>query len=348
MRFSRLISTIDVHAGGEVGRVVTSGVLGLPGATMADKMRYINEVDDSLRRFLVTEPRASAAMTTNLLLAPTRSDADAAFLVLQVDRAHAMSGSNAMCVVTALLESGMLPMREPEAVVRLDTPAGLVAARAACAEGRCRSVSLDMTPSFAAELDVRLATPSFGTIIGDVGFGGIFYFLVDAKQVGLAITPTNARGLVAAGVEILAAANQVLEVRHPDNPAIHGISYVMFRAWDDDEHRIMRNATVLWPGRVDRSPCGTGSSARVAVLVARGDKKSGDSLIARSIIGGEFAVDIAGVEQAPRGPITRPRITGRAWIHGMTQIALDPTDPFPSGFVLSDTWGPGVSDPPRP
>jgi len=143
MRFSRLISTIDVHAGGEVGRVVTSGVLGLPGATMADKMRHINEVDDSLRRFLVTEPRASAAMTTNLLLAPTRPDADAAFLVLQVDRAHAMSGSNAMCVVTALLEAGMLPMREPDTVVRLDTPAGLVAARAACADGRCRGVSLE-------------------------------------------------------------------------------------------------------------------------------------------------------------------------------------------------------------
>ncbi len=344
MRFSRLLSTIDVHAGGEIGRVVTSGVMGLPGADMAEKMRYINEVDDSLRRFLVTEPRASAAMTTNLLFAPTRPDADAAFLVLQIDRAHAMSGSNAMCVVTALLESGMMPMRGPDTVVRLDTPAGLVVARAKCGDGRCHSVSLDMTPSFAGELDVRLTTPNVGTVTGDVAFGGIFYFLVDAQQVGLAITPGNARALVAAGIEILAAANKTLAVRHPDNPAIHGISYVMFRAWDDDGRRIMRNATILWPGRIDRSPCGTGSSARVAVLVARGENKPGDTLIARSIIGSEFAVEIAAVEQGPRGPITRSRVTGSAWIHGMTQIALDPSDPFPSGFVLSDTWGPGISD----
>jgi proline racemase len=344
MRFSRLLSTIDVHAGGEIGRVVTSGLMGLPGADMAEKMRYINEVDDSLRRFLVTEPRASAAMTTNLLLPPTRSDADAAFLVLQIDRAHAMSGSNAMCVMTALLESGIAAMREPHTVLHLDTPAGLVVAHAECADGRCRSVSLDMPASFASDLDVRLATSSLGTVTGDVAFGGVFYFLVDARQVGMAIRPVNARSLVSAGIEILAAANKALDVRHPDNPAIRGISYVMFRDWDDDERRIMRNATILWPGRVDRSPCGTGSSARVAVLVTRGEKKSGDALIARSIIGSEFTVAIAGVEHAARGPITRPRVTGRAWIHGMTQIALDPSDPFPTGFVLSDTWGPGVAD----
>lgn len=344
MRFSRLLSTIDVHAGGEIGRVVTSGIMGLPGADMAEKMRHINEVDDSLRRFLVTEPRASAAMTTNLLLAPTRADADAAFLVLQIDRAHAMSGSNAICVVTALLESGMMPMRGPETIVRLDTPAGLVVAHAKCGDGRCHSVSLDMTPSFASELDVRLVTPSFGTVTGDVAFGGVFYFLVDAQQVGLAITPANARGLVAAGIDILDAANKALDVRHPDRPAIRGISYVMFRAWDDEDRKIMRNATILWPGRVDRSPCGTGSSARVAVLIARGEKRSGDVLLARSIIGSEFTVEIAAVERGQRGSITRPRVTGSAWIHGMTQIALDPSDPFPAGFVLSDTWGPGISD----
>jgi proline racemase len=211
MRFSRLLSTIDVHAGGEIGRVVTSGIMGLPGGGMADKMRYINEVDDSLRRFLVTKPRASAAMTTNLLLPPTRTDADAAFLVLQIDRAHAMSGSNAMCVVTALLETGMVAMREPETVVRLDTPAGLVVARAECGDGCCRGVSLDMTPSFAGDLDVRLVAPNFGTVTGDVAFGGVFYFLVDAQQVGLTITPANARGLVAIGIEILAAANKALD-----------------------------------------------------------------------------------------------------------------------------------------
>jgi proline racemase len=235
-------------------------------------------------------------------------------------------------------------MLGPDTIVRLDTPAGLVVARAKCGDGRCHNVSLDMTPSFASDLDVQLVTPSFGTVTGDVAFGGVFYFLVDVQQVGLSITPANARALVAAGIEILASANKALDVRHPDNSAIRGISYVMFRAWDDEDGRVMRNATILWPGRIDRSPCGTGSSARVAVLVARGEKAAGEVLLARSIIGSEFTVEVAAVERIQRGTITHPRVTGSAWIHGMTQIALDPSDPFPSGFVLSDTWGPGISD----
>ena len=342
MRFDRFLSAIDVHAGGEFGRVVTSGVLRLPGATMADKMRHINEVDDSLRRFLVSEPRASAAMSTNLLLPPTRDDADSAFLVLQIDRAHAMSGSNAMCVTTALLETGMLPLREPESIVRLDTPAGLVVARASCKDGRCVEVTLDMPPSFAQELDVRLATPSMGTVVGDVAFGGVYYFLVDVAQLGLTISPAQARALVAAGIEILATAIKALDVRHPDNPAIRGISYVMFRAWDDEAHTVMRNATVLWPGRLDRSPCGTGSAARMAVLIAKGEQRVGACLIARSVIGSEFRVEALAFEESTAMSIVRSRVSGRAWVHGLTQIGLDPSDPFPAGFVLSDTWGPGV------
>lgn len=340
MRFSRHLSTIDVHAAGEVGRVVTAGVLGLPGATMADKMAHINAVDDGLRRFLTTEPRASAAMSTNLLLPPTRPDADAAFLILQADRAHAMSGSNALCVTTALLEAGFLPMREPETVVRLDTPAGLVTARAECRDGRCGRVTLEMPESFAHALDVTFETPGFGTVRGDVAYGGVFYVLVDADAVGLAIRPANARALAAAGIEILAAANARLDVRHPDNPAIAGVSYVMFRAWDDPERRVMRNATIMWPGRSDRSPCGTGSSARAAVMLARGEARAGDTLTARSIIGSEFTLALPKPEANGR---VRPLLSGRAWIHGMGQIVLDPDDPFPQGYTLSDTWGPGLA-----
>ena len=342
MRASRMITAVDVHAEGEVGRVVTGGILGLPGATMADKMRYINEVDDSLRRFLVTEPRASAQMSTNLLLPPTRPDADAAFLVLQIDRAHAMSGSNAMCVVTAILETGMLPMLEPETVVRLDTPAGLVVARAHCRQGRCERVSLEMPPAFAAELDVRVQTPTLGIVKGDIAFGGVFYLLVDAEQVGLSIEPALARQLVAAGIELLEHANSQLRVRHPENPAIEGISYVMFRAWEGESQAVMRNATILWPGRIDRSPCGTGSSARAAVLAAKGKLKVGDQLTARSTIGSEFTVEIMRETSLSGLPAIVPRISGRAWIYGIHQIVLDPSDPFPQGFVLSDTWGPGL------
>jgi len=346
MRSSRLITTVDLHAEGEIGRVVTSGVPIIPGATMAERMRYINETDDSLRRFLVQEPRAAAQMSTNLLMAPMRPDADAAFLVLQVDRAHAMSGSNAICVTTALIETGMIAMREPETIVRLDTPAGLVTARARCRTGACERVVLAMTPAFAEALEVRVKTKGYGWVTGDIAFGGVYYFLVDSAQIGLTIEPANARALVAAGIEILAAANAALDIRHPENPAIFGVSYVMFRAFDDVAKRRMRNATILWPGRIDRSPCGTGSTARAAVMVARGEAKIGDELCARSIIGSEFSVRIAGAEPqgaGARGPIVRVEIGGRAWIYATGQMVLDPADPFPSGFTLSDTWGPGLA-----
>jgi proline racemase len=342
MRLSRLISTVDAHAEGEIGRVVTGGVLGIAGATMAEKMHRLNNEDAALRRLLVSEPRAACAMTTNLLLPPTRPDADAGFIVMQIDRAHAMSGSNAMCVTTVLLETGIVPMTEPHTTVRLDTPAGLVLAHAECVNGRCARVALDMPASFALDLDVAVSTPNFGRVVGDVAFGGVFYFLVDADQLGLSIAPASARALVAAGIEILAAANQALDVRHPDNPALSGISYVMFRGWDDEARTVMRNATILWPGRIDRSPCGTGSAARTAALAARGAVKPGGKLTARSTIGGTFGVEVLGETTVAGSPAILPRISGSAWIYGTSQLVLDPTDPFQDGFTLSDTWGPGL------
>jgi proline racemase len=342
MRVSRLISTVDAHAEGEIGRVVTGGVLGIEGATMAEKMARLNNEDAGLRRFLVSEPRAACAMTTNLLLPPTRPDADAGFIVMQIDRAHAMSGSNAMCVTTVLLETGILPMTEPESVVRLDTPAGLVVARATCRDGRCERVALDMPPSFALDLDVAIEVPGIGRVVGDVAFGGVFYFLVDADQLGLSIAPASARALVAAGIDILAAANKALDPRHPENPALSGISYVMFRGWDDAEQTVMRNATILWPGRIDRSPCGTGSAARTAALAARGLLRAGGTLTARSTIGGAFTVEVLGEARVGGRSAILPRVSGRAWVYGSSQLMRDPTDPFPEGFTLSDTWGPGL------
>lgn len=341
MRSRHHFTTIDVHAEGEIGRVATAGIPAIPGRTMVEKMRHMNEAGAGLRRLLVSEPRASAQMSTNLLLPPTRPDADAAFLVLQIDRAHAMSGSNAICVTTALLESGAVPMVEPETVVRLDTPAGLVIARAACRDGRCERVTLDMPPCFALELDVVVETPGFGRVTGDVAYGGIFYLLVDVERIGLTIRPEHARGLVAAGIELLAEANRRLDVRHPDEPGIAGISYVMFRGWDETRSEML-NATVLWPGRIDRSPCGTGTSARLSVMVARGEAKAGDRLVARSIVGGRFDAEIARVEAHARAPVVHPRISGRGWVYGSGQLLLDPTDPFPEGHTLSDTWGPGL------
>jgi proline racemase len=182
--WNRSLDLLEVHCQGEIGKVIVDGAPEIPGATALDKMNHINNVDDSLRRFVTFEPRASVAMTVNLLLAPTRPGADAGFIVLQADRAHPMSGSNCICVVTALLESGRVAMREPETIVRLDTPAGLIVARAECREGRCLSVGVDNVPSFAEMLDREIDTPRWGRIRADVAFGGVYYALVTRIRFG--------------------------------------------------------------------------------------------------------------------------------------------------------------------
>lgn len=340
MRWKKTLQVVDVHCEGEIGKVITSTTLTVPGATMLEKLAYINEVDDSLRRMVCFEPRGFAQMSVNLLVPPTRPDADAGFIVLQPDRAHPMSGSNAICVTTALLETGMIPMQEPQTTLRLDTAAGLVCVTADCREGRVESVSLDMSISFVEALDVEVETTRFGKVKVDVAFGGCYYGLVTADQIGLTIEPQNAQALVQAGIEILASLMAHVKVQHPDHEQINYFSYVMFRQFEDSG--VVRTCTVLRPGRIDRSPCGTGSSANLACMQARGLVKPGDVLTSKSIIGSTFRVELKGLVPFHDKVAVLPRVTGRGWIYGFSQLGIDPTDPFQRGFCLSDTWGPGI------
>jgi proline racemase len=335
-----------VHCQGEIGKVIVGGAPDIPGATILEKMNHINTVDDSLRRFVTFEPRAHVAMTVNLLLPPCRPDADAGFIVLQADRAHPMSGSNCICVVTALLETGRVKMVEPETVVRLDTAAGLITARARCKDGRCLSVSLDNVPAFALEIAAPVKTPKWGTIRADIAFGGVFYALVDVRQIGLTIETANARALAEAGIEIKSLLKDQYSVSHPEIQGLDEIAYVMFR--DRDPDGAVRTCTTLKPGRVDRSPCGTGSSANLAVLHAKGEVKAGDRRISRSIIGGTFTAEAVGETAVGNLKAVLPRITGEAWIYGREELRMDAADPFPQGFALSDSWGPQVEELNRP
>lgn len=337
MRWKKTVSLVEAHAEGEVGRVVTGGVLDVPGASMLEKLRYLNEVDDSLRRFLVFEPRGTAQMSTNLLFPPCHPEADAGFICLQGDKAHAMSGSNAICLVTVLLETGILEMREPETIVTLDTAAGLVTATAKCRDGKCESVSLAMTPSFADQLDAKVEVEGIGEISVDIAFGGIFYALVDPAAIETKIGPDSARHLVDVGSRIHRAVNRQLEITHPEIPGLDGISYVMFVSHNAEGE--LKGATIMPPGRIDRSPCGTGNSARLAVMAARGEASVGDRFTARSIIDSRFDVEFAGATTLAGRPAILPRITGRGWIHGFHQIGLDPTDPYPEGYKVADCWG---------
>ncbi|HEY3148067.1 MAG TPA: proline racemase family protein [Dongiaceae bacterium] len=335
--FERSIELIQVHCQGEIGKVLVSGAPEIPGATLLDKMHHLNNIDGGLRRFVTLEPRASAQMSVNLLVKPARPEADAGFIVLQADRAHAMSGSNCICVVTALLETGRIAMREPETIVRLDTPAGLVTARARCSAGRCLSVSLDNVPAFVEALDRKIETEQWGTIRADIAFGAIHYALVDVDQFGMAIDPKNAGTLAKTGIELRETIGRQVQVSHPELPGLTEIAYVMFRSVEPDG--AIRTCTTLPAGRVDRSPCGTGSSANLATLHARGQVKVGDARRSRSIIGGEFMVEAIGETTIGGRPAILPRITGQAWIYGREELRVDESDPFPNGFALSDTWG---------
>ena len=336
MRWGRTIQTVDVHCEGEIGRVITGGVLNVPGATMAEKLHHLNTVDDGLRRWLCSEPRSGPAGSFCLLTPACDPRADVGFIVLQPDQAHAMSGSNAICATTALLETGMVPMVEPVSVVTLDTAAGLVVARAECEDGKVVRVTLDMPPSFLAKTGV-IETAEWGAVKYDLCFGGIFYALVDVEQVGLSIVPEKARELAMTGVELRNRIAAVEPAVHPLEPALNGLAYVMFRS--DEADGAVRTCTTLRPGRVDRSPCGTGSNSNMAARFARGLVKAGDRVVSRSTIGGEFVTEF--VEETSVGPYkaTRNRVSGRGWIYGISQIGLDPSDPFPFGFRLSDTWG---------
>ncbi|BCX17887.1 MAG: 4-hydroxyproline 2-epimerase [Geminicoccaceae bacterium] len=338
MRWSRTLWAVGVHAEGEIGRVVTGGLLTVPGATMQDRLAWLDGSAEGrrLRRFLTSEPRGWPAMSTNLLLPACEPGADAGFVILQPDRAHAMSGSNAICTATALVELGMVEPREPETIVTLDTAAGLVPARVACAEGRARAVTLDMPASFVEADGLVLEVEGLGRVELAIAFGGVFYALVDPAPLGLSIEPGEARRLVEVGVRILEAAQRRFEPVHPERPAIAGIAYLM---WCGEGPDGLRNATVLLPGRLDRSPCGTGSSARLALDHARGRIRVGERCVFRSTIGTRFDAELVGTAEVAGRKAVLPRIRGRAWLYSIEQLGLDPEDPFPEGIRLADLWG---------
>ncbi|WP_417227874.1 proline racemase family protein [Amphritea sp.] len=339
MQWNKKISVLGVHAEGEIGRVITAGVLDIPGRSMMDKMNYINTVDDSIRRFALFEPRGFSQMTVNLLLPATQPEADVGFIPMQPDCAHALSGSNSMCVTTALLETGMIPMQEPHTEVVLDTPAGLVTATAHCENGKCKSVSLTMVPSFVEALDQQIEVEGLGKLTVDIAYGGCYFALVDANALGLKLRPSEARTLVELGTRIKQAAAAQISVQHPLYPSLNKIEYAIFTGNYEGE---LRSTNIIYPGRVDRSPCGAGSSARLAVMYARHQIAMNEPVKIKSTIDGRFICEVVAETTVGDKQAIIPRIEGRAWIYSMEEYGVDPSDPFPLGYTLSDTWGPEI------
>jgi proline racemase len=306
---------------------------------MFEKMQAMEREQDHIRKLLLCEPRGTVSRHVNLLVPSTRDDCDVGAIIMEPTEYVPMSGSNTMCIVTVLLETGILPMREPETIVTLDLPGGVVRAKASCRGGKCEAVEIENVPCFVDRLGAEIEVDGLGRIEVDVAYGGMFFAIVAVEKIGLKVEPENARRLAELGEKIRRAAREQLDVVHPDNPAISGVSIVQFAEPFEGAGKATRNSCIVAPGRSDRSPTGTGTCARLAVLHARGQIQIGETLVHSSIIGSKFESRIIGTTKVGGRPAILPAVRGRAWITGFHTYRLDPSDPYPEGYVVADTWG---------
>ncbi len=350
MRFSRMITAVDAHAAGEPGRVITGGVLDVPGQTMLEKRNYLEQHQDEIRKLMLQEPRGYPALCCNVILSPTHPDADAGYVIMEHTEYPGMSGTNTICVATVLLETGMLPMVEPVTELLLEAPAGLIAIKAQCRDGKVNQVTFRNVPAFAVYLDAKVEVPEIGTVTVDVAYGGMFYAIAEASQFGLSLTPDEGSDVVRISEMIRAAADEQLDVQHPEIPEFTGITISQLSGPpsrpDADRKNVVTVATgdfdwdlpATWGGAIDRSPCGTGTCAKMAVMHAKGELGLGQDFRHEGILGTVFTGRL--IAETKVGPYQAvvPTLSGQAWITGFNNYVLDPGDPFPQGFTVGDIW----------
>jgi proline racemase len=350
MRLSRVIQAVDAHACGEPGRVIVGGVLDVPGHTMFDKMCHLRDHADDLRQRMLREPRGYPAANCNLILPATHPDAHAGFVIMEQVEYPGMSGTNTICVTTVLLETGMVPMQEPITELRLETPAGLIHVRADCEHGKVQRVTFRNVPAFAVYLDRTIDVPQLGSVVVDVAYGGMFYVIADAQSFGLRLTPDEGKDIVRIGETIKAAAREQLPVIHPEQPGFEGITIAQLSGPASGPHADRRNAVIVstgeldwskpstWTGAIDRSPCGTGTCAKMAVLHAKGQLGLQQDFRHEGILGTVFTGCLLEETGVGQYQAVVPTLSGQAWIAGFANYVLDPSDPFPAGYTVGDIW----------
>jgi proline racemase len=345
-----MIHAVDLHCCGEPGRVIVGGVPDVAGRTMFEKMQFLAEHKDDLRKRMLREPRGYPAANCNLVLPPCDPQADAGFVIMEQVEYPPMSGTNTICVVTALLETGLLPMREPVTELTLEAPAGLVRVHAACRGGKVTEVAFRNVPAFAVHLGRKIEVPTLGAVAVDVAWGGMFYVIADAAPFGLRLTPDEGRDITRIGELIKAATQEQLPVVHPENPEIRNVTIAQLSGPPASSGNHRRNAVIVstgkldwhrpatWTGAIDRSPCGTGTCAKMAALHARGELALNQPFRHEGILGTVFTGTL--LEETAVGPYHAvvPRLAGTAWITGFARYVLDSTDPFPEGFTVGDIW----------
>ena len=351
MRLSNKITAVDAHACGEPGRVITGGVSDVPGDTMFEKKAYLQRHADGLRKLMLREPRGYPAMCCNVILPPTNPEADAGFVIMEQTEYPAMSGTNTICVTTVLIETGMVPVSEPVTELKLETPAGLIGVRADVSGGKVTNVTFENVPAFATHLDAVVEVPTLGSVSVDVAWGGMFYVIADAEELNLRLLPDEGREIARLGEMIRAAAVEQLPVVHPENPAISGISISQLSGPPTHPEAHRKNAVVVstgtgdwdkphtWGGALDRSPCGTGTCAKMAALYAKGQLGLEEDFCHESVLGTLFTGRLLRETKVGDYDAVVPTLSGRAWITGFADYVVDAEDPFPEGFTVGDIWG---------
>jgi proline racemase len=345
-----MITVVDAHACGEPGRVITTGIADVPGNTMFEKMTYLRDHQDWLRKLMLREPRGYPAVCCNLVLPPTHPDAHAGYIIMEQTEYPVMSGTNTICVATVLLETGLVPMQEPVTDLVLEAPAGLIHVRADCENGKVKQVTFKNVPAFAVHLDANVEVPTLGTVKVDVAFGGMFYVIADAEPLGLRLTPDEGRDIVRISEMVKAAAREQLPVSHPENPDFPGITISVLSGPPTHPNAHSKNAVTVstgeldwskpstWTGVLDRSPCGTGTCAKMATLYAKGKLGLNQDFRHEGLLGTIFTGRLVGETTVGPYKAVIPTIGGQAWITGFCNYVLDPEDPFQEGFTIGDIW----------
>ena len=351
MKISSMINAVDLHACGEPGRVIVGGVLDVPGESMFDKMKFLSDNSDSLRLRMLREPRGYPAANCNLILPSNNPEAVAGFVIMEQTEYPGMSGTNTICVVTTLIETGMVKVDEPFTEFKLETPAGLISIKAEVKNGKAKNVTFENVPAFSVYTDELIKVPEIGNVKVDVAYGGMFYVIMDSEELGIKLVPENGGEIVRVAEMVKTVAAEKLPVVHPENNDINGITIAVVSGPPDNSDSNLKNAVVVstgkldwrrpetWKAVIDRSPCGTGTCAKMASLYEKNILGLNTDFVHEGILGTTFTGRLIKKTKVGNYDAVIPTITGRAWITGFAQYVVDEEDPFPEGFLVGDIWG---------
>ncbi len=334
MKFIRSIHAIDSHTMGEPTRIIIGGIPAIPGRTMADKKQYLEDNLDHIRTAIMHEPRGHNDMFGSIITPSVAEEADFGIIFMDGGGYLNMCGHGSIGAATVAVECGMVPVQEPYTEIKMESPAGMIKARVRVEDGKARSVSVVNVPSFLFMKDMKIEVPAIGRITLDIAFGGSFFAIVSGEKLGVEIEPSSAGLLSKLGMEIRDIVNNSVEVEHPEKKHIKTVDLVEIFGPASSPEADMRNVVVFGQGQLDRSPCGTGTSAKLAALYARGQIGQDEDFLYESITGTIFRGRIIGTTKVGKYDAVVPEITGSSYITGFNHFVIDPDDPLKYGFYL--------------